>query len=103
LAVALSTIGVWVFHFMVARGIREAAVINRIVTIAKLVPILTFLVFAALMIDRGVFVDNLWGGAEQSPRAIFEQVKSTMLVTVFVFIGVEGASVYSRYAKERAD
>jgi arginine:ornithine antiporter/lysine permease len=26
-----------------------------------------------------------------------------MLVTVFVFIGFEGASVYSRYAKERAD
>ena len=24
-----------------------------------------------------------------------------MLVTVFVFIGIEGASVYSRFAKER--
>ena len=26
-----------------------------------------------------------------------------MLVTVFVFIGIEGASVYSRFAKERSD
>ena len=26
-----------------------------------------------------------------------------MLVTVFVFLGIEGASVYSRYAKERSD
>ncbi len=26
-----------------------------------------------------------------------------MLVTVFVFIGIEGASVYSRYARERSD
>lgn len=26
-----------------------------------------------------------------------------MLVTVFVFIGVEGASVYSRYARKRSD
>ena len=26
-----------------------------------------------------------------------------MLVTVFVFVGIEGASVYSRYAKDRAD
>ena len=26
-----------------------------------------------------------------------------MLVTVFVFIGIEGASVYSRYAKKRSD
>ena len=26
-----------------------------------------------------------------------------MLVTVFVFVGIEGASVYSRYAKKRED
>ena len=26
-----------------------------------------------------------------------------MLVTVFVFLGIEGASVYSRYARTRAD
>ena len=29
--------------------------------------------------------------------------EATMLVTVFVFLGIEGASVYSRYAKERSD
>ena len=34
---------------------------------------------------------------------LFQQVKATMLVTVFVFIGIEGASVYSRYAKKRSD
>lgn len=32
-----------------------------------------------------------------------QQVRATMLVTVFVLIGAEGASVYSRYAKQRAD
>ena len=31
------------------------------------------------------------------------QARSTMLVTVFVFVGIEGASVYSRYAKNRDD
>src|SRR5690348_1661066 len=31
LAVALSTVGVWVFHYLIARGVRDAAVINRIV------------------------------------------------------------------------
>jgi arginine:ornithine antiporter/lysine permease len=34
---------------------------------------------------------------------LFEQVRATMLATVFVFIGVEGASVYSRYARKRSD
>ena len=35
--------------------------------------------------------------------SLFEQVRATMLVTVFVFLGIEGASVYSRYAKKRSD
>ena len=33
-------------------------------------------------------------------QALFEQVRATMLVTVFVFLGIEGASVYSRFAQE---
>src|SRR5262245_4069659 len=40
LAVLVSTAGVWFFHYLVARGVRDAAVINRIVTICKILPIL---------------------------------------------------------------
>ena len=29
------------------------------------------------------------------------QVRTSMLVTVFLFVGIEGASVYSRYARNR--
>ncbi|MDT4816415.1 Arginine/ornithine antiporter [compost metagenome] len=39
----------------------------------------------------------------QQVESLFSQVRSTMLVTVFVFIGIEGASVYSRLAKNRKD
>ena len=44
-------------------------------------------------------------GAATSPAcpAWPSQVRNTMLVTVFVFVGIEGASVYSRYAKDRND
>ena len=48
-----------------------------------------------------LFRFNLYGG--DLTDGLFEQVRATMLVTVFVFIGIEGASVYSRFAKERAD
>ena len=48
-----------------------------------------------------MFADNLRGGI--SYGSLFDQVKGTMLVTVFVFLGVEGASVYSRHAKRRED
>ncbi len=103
LAAFLSSIGVWIFHYLVSRGVKEAATINRIVTVAKLLPILTFLVIAAIAMKADVLRANFWGGASASFGGVFEQVKSTMLITVFVFIGIEGASVYSRHAKRRED
>ncbi|MEV0612023.1 basic amino acid/polyamine antiporter [Nonomuraea sp. NPDC050404] len=102
-AVCVSAVGVWAFHFMILRGVREAATINKIVTVAKLVPILLFVVILAVTLRAGVFGANLWGGAGHTAGSLFDQVRSTMLVTVFVFLGVEGASVYSRYARRRAD
>jgi arginine:ornithine antiporter / lysine permease len=101
LAAALSTVGIWVFYLLIRRGIREAAVINRIVTIAKVVPILVFVVLCLFALDAQVFADNWTGGADVGN--LFEQVRGTMLVTVFVFLGVEGASVYSRHAQRRED
>lgn len=101
LAVALSTVGIWIFYLLVRRGVKEAAAINRIVTIAKVVPILVFVVLCAFALDPQVFADN-WSGNEDVGN-LFEQVRGTMLVTVFVFLGVEGASVYSRHAERRED
>ncbi|MFI6519787.1 basic amino acid/polyamine antiporter [Spirillospora sp. NPDC050679] len=104
LSVAVSVLLVWAFHFMIVRGAREAAFINQIVTVAKLVPIVMFIVVLAVTLQGGVFSGNLWGdGGDSSLGGLFDQVKATMLVTVFVFLGVEGASVYSRHARRRSD
>jgi arginine:ornithine antiporter/lysine permease len=101
LAVAVSTVGVWIFFYLIQRGVKDAAIVNRIVTIAKIVPILVFVLIALFALDGSVFVDNLRGAP--AAGSLFEQVKGTMLITVFVFLGVEGASVYSRHAKRRED
>jgi len=101
LAITMSTVGVWLFYYMIRRGAQEAAVLNRIVTIAKVVPILVFVLLALFALDPQVFADNWSGASDVGP--LFEQVRGTMLVTVFVFLGVEGASVYSRHAKRRED
>jgi arginine:ornithine antiporter/lysine permease len=50
-----------------------------------------------------VFSRNMWGDAAPSLSGVATQVRNTMLVTVFVFVGIEGASVYSRYARRRED
>lgn len=103
LAVAVSSVGVWLFHYLVARGVKDAAAINTIVTVGKLLPILTFIVVLLVFyIDGGVFSHN-WTASAYDLGGIDRQVRNTMLITTFVFIGVEGASVYSRYAKRRED
>jgi arginine:ornithine antiporter/lysine permease len=81
--------------------VKEAAAINRIVTVAKIVPILVFVILALFYLDPHVFAEN-FAGADYA-GSLFQQVKGTMLATVFVFLGVEGASVYSRHAKRRED
>jgi arginine:ornithine antiporter/lysine permease len=103
LATALSTTGIWVFHWLIARGVRDAAVINRIVTVFKIVPILVFIVVLLLSLDAEVFADNWTAYGYGDLGNLDEQVRNTMIITTFVFIGIEGASVYSRYAKRRED
>ncbi len=103
LAVALSTVGVWAFHSLIARGVRDAAIINRIVTVFKILPILVFIVVLLISLDAGVFADNWTAYGYGDLGNIGDQVRNTMIITTFVFLGIEGASVYSRYAKSRAD
>jgi arginine:ornithine antiporter/lysine permease len=101
-ALVLGTCGIWVFHLIIWRGVRRATLINAIATIAKLVPLAIFVVVIATgAFSWETFVDNLT--ADPSLGNLGEQVRSTMLVTVFVFIGIEGASVYSRWARRRED
>ena len=101
IAIAFASLGIWMFHFLILRGVQQAAFINSIVTVAKVIPIMLFIVlmFVAFKID--MFSMNFYGG--DLTGGLFEQVRATMLVTVFVFIGIEGASVYSRFAKKRED
>ncbi|MCW8096532.1 basic amino acid/polyamine antiporter [Streptomyces tauricus] len=101
LAMLLSSAGLWAFFLLISRGVKEAAAINRIVTVAKVVPILVFVLIALFCLKPSVFAEN-FAGADYA-GSLFQQVKGTMLATVFVFLGVEGASVYSRHAKRRED
>jgi len=100
-AIIFASIGIWLFHFLILRGVQQAAAINKIVTIAKVIPIMVFIVILIFAFKIDLFSFNFYGG--DLTNGLFEQVKATMLVTVFVFIGIEGASVYSRFAKERSD
>lgn len=100
-AVVVSSVGLWGFFLLIRRGVKEAAAINRIVTVAKIMPIVFFVILVLFYFEPSVFADN-FGGTDYA-GSLFNQVRGTMLATVFVFLGVEGASVYSRHAKRRED
>jgi arginine:ornithine antiporter / lysine permease len=64
---------------MILRGIKEAAFINTVATIAKIVPILVFVLFMALAFDSELFRASFWGGGAYTAGDVFNQVRSTML------------------------
>jgi len=102
-AIVVASVGIWIFHFVILRGVQQAAFINTIVTVAKIVPILAFIAILIGAFKLDLFRANFWGGPDMPQVSLVEQVRATMLVTVFVFLGIEGASVYSRYAQRRSD
>ena len=106
-AIIGASILLWIVHYLTLRGVQTAAFVNTVVTIAKVVPILTFIAVAAIGFQAGLFSADIWGahtsidGEPLGPT--MAQIKATMLVTVWVFIGIEGAAVYSRRSARRSD
>lgn len=103
LAIIVSLIGIWSFHFMILRGVEQATVINTIVTVAKIVPLIVAILAFVFFFNYAQFSENFFGGTGMPEKTLLAQVRDTMLITVFVFLGIEGASVYSRFAKTRSD
>lgn len=93
----------WLLVWLVSRGVKEAAGINVIVTIAKLVPLALFVISIALLgkFDPAVFMENFWG--EPGGPPLGQQIVSTMIALVWVFTGIEGAVVISGRAKYARD
>ncbi len=102
-AVLGASILLWLIHTLVLAGIRQAAVVNLIVTIAKIAPIALFVGVSVVAFKLNVFSLDFTGLGNASLGSITTQVKSTMLVTLWVFIGIEGASVFSARAERRSD
>jgi arginine:ornithine antiporter/lysine permease len=102
-AIVGASVLLWLVHALILMGIRQAAIINLVTTIAKLVPIVVFIVAVYLAFKLPTFNLDFWGTGAPALGSVMAQVKSTMLVTLWVFIGIEGASVVSARAARRSD
>ena len=102
-AVIAASVLLWAVHFLVLRGIKEAAFINLVTTVAKVVPLLLFVLIALFAFKLDIFTADIWGVKNPDLGSVMNQVRNMMLVTVWVFIGIEGASIFSSRAEKRSD
>ena len=95
---------IWFYVFLVSRGIKEATGVNAVITISKFVPIfvaITAIIFLQKF-DLGIFLANMSQGADPG-LPFFDQVSNTMMITIWVFVGIEGAVAISGRAKKERD
>lgn len=102
-AIICASLLIWMLQFLIMRGVKQAAFVNIVTTIAKLVPIFLFIIVLIISFKVDLFTLDIWGKVNVSLGSVTDQVKSTMLVTLWVFIGIEGAVVVSGRAKNRTD
>ena len=102
-AVIGASVLLWAVHFLVLRGIKEAAFINLVTTVAKVVPLVLFVLIALFAFKLDIFTAEIWGVKNPDLGSVMNQVRNMMLVTVWVFIGIEGASIFSARAEKRTD
>lgn len=97
---------IWGFNFLVLKGIKQATIVNMIGTIIKIVPLVLFILITAFVFSSSKFSFDFWGEAIATKiklGSLSTQIKSTMLVTLWAFIGIEGAVVMSNRAKNASD
>lgn len=96
-----ASVVLWGGQYLIMRGVKSASFLNAVVTVAKLLPIAIFILALFIGFKLDIFTTDIWSTGDMGN--LFEQMKGTMLTTVWAFIGIEGAVIFSGRAKNRAD
>ncbi|MCZ0718109.1 basic amino acid/polyamine antiporter [Aerococcus kribbianus] len=103
-AVICASVLLWLMHYVITKGSDFASKINNFITVAKLIPVAIFIITIILAFDFGVFTTDFWGAASQgfNVSEVAPQLKGSLIATVWVFVGVDGAVTYSGRAKSKS-
>ncbi|MGL4990093.1 MAG: basic amino acid/polyamine antiporter [Sarcina sp.] len=106
--VIISVIMIWGSLFLIKKSVIFASKLNTIATVAKIVPVIFAIFLLALTFKLSTFTHDFYGNipafqGNQVLGSISTQVKSGLLQTVWVFIGIESAVVISARAKNKKD
>ena len=103
-AFLIGSVLLWLFYLILMAGIREGAILNFIVTTAKLIPIILIIILGFALVKSDLFEVSDWQNRLAStgePTAPMLQIKGAMAIILWCFVGMEAASVLSGRAKSQ--
>lgn len=105
-SILLASIISWILTLVVCHGIESATILNFFITICKLIPLFTFIIFAIILFKLPIFTHHFWyniSGNFNHRHDIGLQVKNCMMVLMWLFVGIEGAANMSSRANRKSD
>lgn len=93
---------IWLLFFVIRCGLRTSAFIATCSAMVKFTVILLIIVMLTLNVKYDTLTADVWCLGD-GIGGVASQVKSTMLVTLWCFIGIEGAVVMSGRARRPGD
>lgn len=99
--VVFGSVLIWIMYFIVARGVKTAKTVNSLLALVKIVMLVFIIAIFIIFFKTGLFNADIWELNQLGSIAM--QVKSTMMVTLFCFFGVEGAVMMSARALRSSD
>ncbi|MCB2307920.1 amino acid permease [Clostridium estertheticum] len=104
LSFIFASILLWSYYFVIRRGIRQAGILNLVVTIGKVIPLILVIIFGFSAFKLGIFnVDNWQTVLASSGDSVNlgKQISGAMGTILWCFVGVEGLVVLSQRAESQ--
>lgn len=109
-AVIAASVLLWLVVWLVLRGVKSSTFVNDIVTIAKIIPIVLFIVLAIFHFNPHIFASHYSSTAvynlaskQWTHVSIFEQSKSVLLAAMWSLIGIESGTIFATRAKKLSE
>ena len=93
---------IWTMFAVVSRGLTTAKIVNNLLAAVKVLMLIFIITVFIIFFRADLFRSAVWENVAGS-GSILTQIKSTMMVTLFCFFGVEGANIMSARARRPQD
>lgn len=96
----------WIYTLITWFGVREASILNAIITILKIIPLLLVVIVGIFVFRPAIFNVPDWAtvlAVNQVPTTLGQQISGAMSTIVWCFVGIEAAVSMSRQARRPQD